>query len=202
MLFFYWQEVNDMLTAASKARPGNDLFRTLGDNGESLCLTHRTFRPDIWDQLCDINSKNPRWISIFISKSQCIPLCHAGLISYTEYLFLLTILTSKSLLDPLYCMSCILRSPWLCDILLTCNLLAILWLFIKTWLVWSCFLTLTKFADSAEIPDNWRCVAIAEPRTGFHIAFKMLDVDGNEHVDKKEFLKVRWGLLNRNNTLS
>ncbi|XP_051257563.1 calcium uptake protein 2, mitochondrial [Dicentrarchus labrax] len=72
------QEVNKMLASASKAWAGNDLFRTLGDN---------------------------------------------GLISYTEYLFLLTILT--------------------------------------------------------------------KPRTGFHIAFKMLDVDGNEHVDKKEFLKLK-----------
>lgn len=36
-----------------------------------------------------------------------------------------------------------------------------------------------------------QCVCSAEPRTGFHIAFKMLDVDGNEQVDKKEFLKVR-----------
>lgn len=34
-------------------------------------------------------------------------------------------------------------------------------------------------------------VMVAEPRTGFHIAFQMLDVDGNEQVDKKEFLKVR-----------
>ena len=33
-------------------------------------------------------------------------------------------------------------------------------------------------------------VAISEPGTGFHIAFKMLDDDGNEQVDKKEFLKV------------
>lgn len=72
------KDVNQMLKAASKAWPGNDLFRNLGDN---------------------------------------------GLISYTEYLFLLTILT--------------------------------------------------------------------KPRTGFHIAFKMLDVDGNEHVDKKEFLKLK-----------
>uniref|UniRef100_A0A3Q4ASP8 EF-hand domain-containing protein n=1 Tax=Mola mola TaxID=94237 RepID=A0A3Q4ASP8_MOLML len=31
---------------------------------------------------------------------------------------------------------------------------------------------------------------LIEPHTGFDIAFKMLDVDGNEHVDKKEFLKV------------
>ncbi|KAM9349016.1 calcium uptake protein 2, mitochondrial [Symphorus nematophorus] len=72
------QVVEKMLTSASRARAGNDLFRNLGDN---------------------------------------------GLISYTEYLFLLTILT--------------------------------------------------------------------KPRTGFHIAFKMLDVDGNEHVDKKEFLKLK-----------
>ncbi|KAM6907837.1 calcium uptake protein 2, mitochondrial [Xenentodon cancila] len=72
------QEVNGMLAAASKARPGSDLFRLLGDK---------------------------------------------GLISYTEYLFLLTILT--------------------------------------------------------------------KPRTGFHIAFQMLDVDGNEQVDKREFLKLK-----------
>ncbi|XP_038563902.1 calcium uptake protein 2, mitochondrial isoform X1 [Micropterus salmoides] len=72
------QEVNKMLVAASKARAGNELFRSLGDH---------------------------------------------GLISYTEYLFLLTILT--------------------------------------------------------------------KPLTGFHIAFKMLDVDGNEQVDKKEFLKLK-----------
>uniref|UniRef100_A0A8C6TDL4 Mitochondrial calcium uptake 2 n=1 Tax=Neogobius melanostomus TaxID=47308 RepID=A0A8C6TDL4_9GOBI len=31
---------------------------------------------------------------------------------------------------------------------------------------------------------------VTKPGTGFHIAFKMLDVDGNEQVDKKEFLKV------------
>ncbi|KAF7648070.1 hypothetical protein LDENG_00162520 [Lucifuga dentata] len=72
------EEVNKMLTAASKAHAGNSLFRNFGDN---------------------------------------------GLISYTEYLFLLTILT--------------------------------------------------------------------KPHTGFHIAFKMLDIDGNEHVDKKEFLKLK-----------
>ncbi|XP_029375325.1 calcium uptake protein 2, mitochondrial isoform X1 [Echeneis naucrates] len=72
------EELNRMLAAASKARPSNNLFRNLGDN---------------------------------------------GLVSYTEYLFLLTILT--------------------------------------------------------------------KPHTGFHIAFKMLDVDGNEHVEKKEFLKLK-----------
>ncbi|XP_061559435.1 calcium uptake protein 2, mitochondrial isoform X2 [Phycodurus eques] len=71
-------EIDQMLVAASKARPGNNLFRLWGDN---------------------------------------------GLISYTEYLFLLTILT--------------------------------------------------------------------KPRTGFRIAFKMLDVDGNEHVDKREFMKLK-----------
>ncbi|KAM6970206.1 calcium uptake protein 2, mitochondrial [Aplochiton taeniatus] len=72
------QDVDKMLTTASKAQSGNNLFRNFGDN---------------------------------------------GLISYTEYLFLLTILT--------------------------------------------------------------------KPRTGFHIAFKMLDIDGNEQVDKKEFLKLK-----------
>ncbi|XP_054610881.1 calcium uptake protein 2, mitochondrial isoform X2 [Dunckerocampus dactyliophorus] len=72
------EDVDKMVASASKARPGNSLFRLWGDN---------------------------------------------GLISYTEYLFLLTILT--------------------------------------------------------------------KPRTGFHIAFKMLDVDGNEHVDKKEFMKLK-----------
>ncbi|XP_063059032.1 calcium uptake protein 2, mitochondrial [Engraulis encrasicolus] len=71
-------EVEKMMNTAARAKPGNGLFRTIGDD---------------------------------------------GLISYTEYLFLLTILT--------------------------------------------------------------------KPRTGFHIAFKMLDVDGNEHVDKKEFQKLK-----------
>ncbi|XP_053188276.1 calcium uptake protein 2, mitochondrial [Scomber japonicus] len=32
---------------------------------------------------------------------------------------------------------------------------------------------------------------LTKPHTGFHIAFKMLDVDGNEQVDKKEFLKLK-----------
>ncbi|CAL8266963.1 unnamed protein product [Merluccius merluccius] len=32
---------------------------------------------------------------------------------------------------------------------------------------------------------------LTKPGTGFHIAFKMLDVDGNEQVDKKEFLKLK-----------
>ncbi|XP_056140868.1 calcium uptake protein 2, mitochondrial [Lampris incognitus] len=82
------RELEKMLTAASNAKAGNDLFRNLGD---------------------------------------------CGLISYTEYLFLLTILT--------------------------------------------------------------------KPRTGFHIAFKMLDIDGNEHVDKKEFLKLKKIIGNRKKKL-
>ncbi|XP_051528081.1 calcium uptake protein 2, mitochondrial [Myxocyprinus asiaticus] len=32
---------------------------------------------------------------------------------------------------------------------------------------------------------------VTKPQTGFHIAFKMLDIDGNEHVDKKEFQKLK-----------
>ncbi|KAM4859997.1 calcium uptake protein 2, mitochondrial isoform 2-T2 [Thomomys bottae] len=30
---------------------------------------------------------------------------------------------------------------------------------------------------------------ITKPRTGFHVAFKMLDADGNERIEKKEFVK-------------
>ncbi|KAJ0061478.1 hypothetical protein NL108_001976 [Boleophthalmus pectinirostris] len=45
-------------------------------------------------------------------------------------------------------------------------------------------------ASKARAGDSlFRSLGDNEPRTGFHIAFKMLDVDGNEHVDKKEFLK-------------
>lgn len=35
-LCLFVQEVDEMLKAASRARPGNDLFRTLGDRGEVL----------------------------------------------------------------------------------------------------------------------------------------------------------------------
>uniref|UniRef100_A0A8C1UEY7 Calcium uptake protein 2, mitochondrial-like n=2 Tax=Cyprinus carpio TaxID=7962 RepID=A0A8C1UEY7_CYPCA len=38
---------------------------------------------------------------------------------------------------------------------------------------------------------QFNCIVIPEPETGFHIAFKMLDIDGNEHVDKKEFQKLK-----------
>lgn len=33
--------------------------------------------------------------------------------------------------------------------------------------------------------------SITEPQTGFRIAFNMFDTDGNEKVDKTEFLVVR-----------
>lgn len=45
---------------------------------------------------------------------------------------------------------------------------------------------------TAQVAYNRKSIAISEPHTGFHIAFKMLDIDGNEHVDQKEFLKVRF----------
>ncbi|KAM9320439.1 calcium uptake protein 2, mitochondrial [Gastrophryne carolinensis] len=32
---------------------------------------------------------------------------------------------------------------------------------------------------------------LTKPKTGFHIAFKMLDTDGNEQVDKREFFKLQ-----------
>lgn len=33
-------------------------------------------------------------------------------------------------------------------------------------------------------------ISSAEPQTGFRIAFNMFDTDGNERVDKEEFLVV------------
>ena len=32
--------------------------------------------------------------------------------------------------------------------------------------------------------------SFSEPHSGFHVAFKMLDADGDEMVEKKEFFKV------------
>lgn len=64
-----------------------------------------------------------------------------GIISYTEYLFLLSILTSKYI----HFFTCIL------------------------------------FTHS---------LSFAEPKCGFQIAFNMFDTDGNQRVDKNEFLVV------------
>lgn len=64
-----------------------------------------------------------------------------GLISYTEYLFLLCVLTSKQPFSP--------------------------------------------FLVNKNIE---KCVS--EPASGFRIAFNMFDTDGNQKVDKKEFLVV------------
>uniref|UniRef100_A0A8C0F5P1 Mitochondrial calcium uptake 2 n=1 Tax=Bubo bubo TaxID=30461 RepID=A0A8C0F5P1_BUBBB len=41
-----------------------------------------------------------------------------------------------------------------------------------------------------ELGDKVLSQFVAEPQTGFQIAFKMLDTDGNEQVEKKEFFKV------------
>lgn len=40
---------------------------------------------------------------------------------------------------------------------------------------------------------------VAEPKSGFRIAFNMFDTDGNERVDKTEFLVVKttFSFLNR-----
>lgn len=38
--------------------------------------------------------------------------------------------------------------------------------------------------------NQLNCIVIPESDTGFHIAFKMLDIDGSETVDKMEFQKV------------
>lgn len=49
---------------------------------------------------------------------------------------------------------------------------------------------MANYLKHAEL-SKANCVAIPEPHTGFNIAFKMLDIDGNEQVDKKEFEKVK-----------
>lgn len=73
-----------------------------------------------------------------------------GIISYTEYLFLLSILTSR--------------------FFSTINFIAI-------------FLSNSNFLTNC----NW---VFLEPKSGFKIAFNMFDTDGNQRVDKNEFLVV------------
>lgn len=68
-----------------------------------------------------------------------------GIISYTEYLFLLSILTS--------------RFP---------------------------FASQTFGGHLIKLI----CYKFSEPKSGFKIAFNMFDTDGNERVDKNEFLVV------------
>lgn len=75
-----------------------------------------------------------------------------GIISYTEYLFLLSVLTSK---------------------------------FKNQFLL---YFILTKFSFAFHY---------LEPKSGFHIAFNMFDTDGNQRVDKNEFLVVSKVVLNR-----
>lgn len=75
-----------------------------------------------------------------------------GIISYTEYLFLLSILTSKLL-------RC-LKAVW----------------FGLRWLICGSILSLS--------------LCLTEPKSGFQIAFNMFDTDGNQRVDKNEFLVV------------
>lgn len=78
-----------------------------------------------------------------------------GVISYTEYLFLLCILTSKYIFQ-YYLENDLEMRRWLSNV----------------------------------IP----CHLISEPHAGFRIAFNMFDADGNEMVDKREFMVV-WELL-------
>uniref|UniRef100_A0ACB8FGK5 Uncharacterized protein n=1 Tax=Sphaerodactylus townsendi TaxID=933632 RepID=A0ACB8FGK5_9SAUR len=41
------------------------------------------------------------------------------------------------------------------------------------------------------VTPSYYGLLLQEPQTGFHIAFKMLDADGNEQVEKKEFFKLQ-----------
>lgn len=76
-------------------------------------------------------------------------ICRTGIISYTEYLFLLSILTSKF-----------------------------------------CNIEVYQFVRVLFDSSIW----ITEPQSGFEIAFNMFDTDGNQRVDKNEFLVVSWFL--------
>lgn len=128
--------------------------------------------------VCFMRSFSYTWFSLW-----------TGLISYTEYLFLLTILTSKYIASH----SCLTANflvigPKIdcgtpeCPHVMICTSQQGIFHKLQGLLV--CYTEIQPLSD-------WRCFGVAEPRTGFHIAFKMLDVDGNEHVDNKEFLKVR-----------
>lgn len=83
-----------MLTVASKARSGNNLFRGIGDHGK---------HPHAHTHMCTHLSGVFRPVSAHSG-------VFTGLISYTEYLFLLTILTSKSLKFYFSSVSAYLRS--------------------------------------------------------------------------------------------
>ncbi|XP_043386616.1 calcium uptake protein 2, mitochondrial isoform X2 [Chelonia mydas] len=50
---------------------------------------------------------------------------------------------------------------------------------------------LVKVTKAKAGPTFFRDLGDKEPQTGFHIAFKMLDADGNEQVEKKEFFKLQ-----------
>uniref|UniRef100_A0A8C3I986 Mitochondrial calcium uptake 2 n=1 Tax=Chrysemys picta bellii TaxID=8478 RepID=A0A8C3I986_CHRPI len=51
--------------------------------------------------------------------------------------------------------------------------------------------TLVNVTKAEPGPTFFRDLGDKEPQTGFHIAFKMLDADGNEQVEKKEFFKLQ-----------
>lgn len=67
-----------------------------------------------------------------------------GIISYTEYLFLLSILTSKDI----------------------------------------------RYNIRFRLKLKMKIFFCLEPKSGFKIAFNMFDTDGNQRVDKNEFLVV------------
>lgn len=83
-----------------------------------------------------------------------------GIISYTEYLFLLSILTST-------------YAP--------------------------CILMVKSNSNHGMPCIHSPVFVVAEPKSGFQIAFNMFDTDGNQRVDKNEFLVVsKWFICKRN----
>lgn len=101
-----------------------------------------------------------KFFPVFFTRvDKLISFFFAGAISYTEYLFLLCILTSEYL-----------------------SLFAALEQNLENMQMMSCYSFIYSFFH------------ISEPHAGFRIAFNMFDADGNEMVDKREFMVV-WVLI-------
>lgn len=94
--------------------------------------------------------------------------CFSGIISYTEYLFLLCILTSEYMFS-LYCF---------------CHSNHHETLRYKQH-AFTCSSAFCSYQVSTFVIPHF-----LEPHAGFRIAFNMFDADGNEMVDKREFMVV------------
>lgn len=95
-----------------------------------------------------------------------------GIISFTEYLFLLSVLTSLLFLV----------------VLVGNNSLTMGMSFDTVLQLLYIHEDVIIFYNSFYILFNW--IRVSEPKNGFRIAFNMFDRDGNQRVDRREFLVV------------